>query len=78
LKAIKAAWQTILKSYLTVKILKIVPYLKSAKRGYVAVSNHMSAANAEGLSLLCCIPSQVTPQANTAEHFFLVALLKKA
>jgi len=74
LKAIKATLaNNNSKSYLTVKTPEDSAYLKSAKRGYVAVSNHMSAANAEGTVTALLHPLSGDPQANTAEHFFLVA-----
>ena len=74
LKAIKATLaNNNSKSFLTVKTPEDSAYLKSAKRGYVAVSNPLHAANAEGTVTALLHPLSGDPQANTAEHFFLVA-----
>jgi len=73
LKAIKASLaNNNSKSYVTVKTQDDSAYLKGAKRGYIAVSNQMSAANAEGTVTALLHPLSGDPQTNPAEYFYLV------
>ncbi len=60
------------KNYLTVKSPDGDAFLRGARRGYVTVSNSMTGANAEGTVTALLHPSRGDPQANAAEHFYLV------
>jgi hypothetical protein len=73
LKAIKATLANNgNKNYLTVKTPEDNAFLKGAKRGYVSVNNNLSGANAEGTVTALLHPLSGDPQANAAEHFYIV------
>ena len=73
LKAIKATLaNSNSKSYLTVKTPEDSAYLKSARRGFVSVSNSLVQANAEGTVTAMQHPLSGDPQANSEDHFFIV------
>jgi hypothetical protein len=73
LKAIKASLaNNNSKSTLTVKTPDDSAYLKGARKGYVAIANNLSQANAEGTVTALLHPLSGDPQGNAAEHFFLV------
>jgi hypothetical protein len=60
------------KNFLTVKAPDANALLKGARRGFVCVNNNLTAANAEGIVTALLHPLSGDPQANTAEHFYLV------
>jgi hypothetical protein len=60
------------KNYLTVKAPETDAFLKGAKRGYINVSNSLVAANADGTVTMLLHPLSGDPQANAAEHFYIV------
>lgn len=73
LKAIKATLaNNHAKSYISVKTPDDSAYLKSARRGYTAVANSLSAANADGTVTVLLHPLTGDPQANAAEYFYLI------
>jgi hypothetical protein len=73
LKAIKATLaNNNAKSFLTVKTPDDSAYLKSARKGYISANNNLTQANAEGTVTALLHPLSGDPQANSAEHFFLV------
>jgi hypothetical protein len=75
LKAIKASLaNNNSKSYVTIKTSDDSAYLKGARKGYVAVGNNLAQANAEGTVTALLHPLSGDPQANTAEHFYLVVI----
>jgi len=78
LKAIKATLaNNNSKSYLTVKTQEDSAYLKGARRGYVTVSNHLAAANADGSVTALLHPLTGDPQANAADYFYVVVTAKE-
>jgi hypothetical protein len=75
LKAIKASLaNNNSKSYVTIKTPDDSAYLKGARKGYVTVGNNLAQANAEGTVTALLHPLSGDPQANTAEHFYLVVI----
>ena len=60
------------KNYLTVKTSEDSAYLRSARRGYISVNNSLASANADGTVIALLHPLSGDPQANSAEHFYLV------
>ena len=73
LKAIKATLaNNNSKSYLTVKTPTDSTYLKSARKGFVSVSNNLTQANAEGTVTALLHPLSGDPQVHTCEHFYIV------
>jgi hypothetical protein len=75
LKAIKASLaNNNTKSYVTIKTPDDSAYLKGARRGYVTVGNNLAQANAKGIVTALLHPLSGDPQANTAEHFYLVVV----
>ncbi len=73
LKAIKATLANSNgKSYLTVKTPDDSAYLKSARRGYVHVSNDLARANAQGSVTALLHPLSGDPQAHSFEHLYIV------
>lgn len=73
LKAIKATLaNNHAKSYISVKTPDDSAYLKGARRGYTAVANSLSAANADGAVTVLLHPLAGDPQANAGEYFYLI------
>jgi hypothetical protein len=73
LKAIKATLaNNNTKSYLTVKTPDDSAYLKGARRGFTSVGNNLVQANAEGTVTAMVHPLCGDPQANAADHFYVV------
>jgi len=73
LKAIKATLaNNNSKSYLTIKTPDDNAYLKGARKGFVSVGNNLAQANAEGTVTALLHPLSGDPQAQSAEHFYLV------
>ena len=73
LKAIKATLaNNNSKSYLTVKTPDDSAFLKGARKGFVCVAGSLAQANAEGTVTALLHPLSGDPQAQTAEHFYLV------
>ena len=73
LKAIKATLATNSnKSYITVKTPDDDAYLKSAKRGFITISNNLMQAHAEGIVTDLLHPLTGDPQTNAADYFYLV------
>lgn len=62
------------KNYLTIKTPDNSAFLKGARRGYIQVSSSLTNANAEGTVTALLHPLSGDPQANTAEHFYLVVV----
>jgi hypothetical protein len=60
------------KDFLTVKAPEADAFLRGARRGFISVNNNLTAANAEGTVTALLHPLSGDPQANTAEHFYLV------
>lgn len=60
------------KNFLTVKAPEADAFLKGARRGFISVNNNLTAANAEGTVTAMLHPLSGDPQANTAEHFYIV------
>ena len=74
LKAIKATLaNSNSKSYLTVKTPEDSAYLKSARKGFIAVSGNLVQANAEGTVTALLHPLSGDPQAHSGEYFYIVA-----
>ena len=73
LKAIKASLaKNNAKEYLTVKTPDDSAYLKGARKGFIAVSNNLAQANAEGTVTAMLHPLSGDPQAHTTEYFYIV------